>query len=141
MRSGLSAFAATWLLAAPAAAVPMPLFVVEEESSISFEQGESTPLSGGLTIDVGTLPPPGATPFDVVALSMTAGTNLQIGLDPEVPSPGLGILDDQGDFLIPTLFLRLSSPSPMRAARPPVGLRSTETSSAPGALSTASWRW
>ena len=111
MRCGLTALGALLLLSAPAAGSPMTLQVVEAESSIALEQGGATPLRGDLTVDVGALPPPGATTFDLIALSVTSGTGLQIGLDPSVPSPGLGVLNDQGDFLIPTLFLAVDGPN------------------------------
>ena len=47
--------------------------------------------------------------FDVRALSLVASGpgGFTIGLDPGVASPGAGVLNVAGQFLIPTLFLRL----------------------------------
>ena len=111
MRHGFAALGTLLLLAAPAVGDPTTLLVLESESSITLaEGGGSTPLSGWLTVEVGALPPPGTTPFDLIAIFVSAGTDLEIRLDPDVLSPGLGVLNAQGDFLIPTLLVTVASP-------------------------------
>ena len=100
--------AVVWLAAAPAGAMTIG-FTVDPGSALTPALGEAQALSGTLALAIGALPVTGAgTSFDVVDLALAASGGGAIGLDPEVASPGLGVLHADGSFLIPDLFLRLT---------------------------------
>jgi hypothetical protein len=94
-------------LAAPSGALSLTL--VPSQSSIVPEVGSAEPLSGTLEVLLGALPVTVTTTFDVVDVSVTASGGSTVALDPESPSPGLGVANPAGAFLIPTLFLELTS--------------------------------
>lgn len=95
--------------AAPAGAVSIvTLPISPAASALVPEGGEAQALSGSITLRIDTLPLGGAnTSFDVIGLSAIASGGASIGLDPNVASPGLGVLTPAGAFLIPTLFVRI----------------------------------
>jgi hypothetical protein len=81
-------------------------------SSVAFSgpPADTRTLTGTLALELGALPPLAATTsFDLRALSLVASGpgGFSIGLDPAVASPGAGVLNVAGQFLIPTLFLQL----------------------------------
>jgi len=81
-------------------------------SSVAFSgpPPDSRTLSGSLAVELGALPPLAATTtFDLRVLTLLAAGpgGFSIGLDPGVASPGAGVLNVAGQFLIPTLFLQL----------------------------------
>ncbi len=100
-------------LAGSANAGPLLTLAVDaSQSSVAFAgpPPDSRTLSGSLTLELGALPPLGATTsFDVRALTLLASGpgGFAIGLHPGVASPGAGVLNVAGQFLIPTLFLQL----------------------------------
>lgn len=114
--------AALVALASPARAVSIVTLPIDPSLSALVPQaGAPQSLSGSITFRVGTLPLGGSnTSFDVIALAATASGGATIGLDPNVASPGLGVLTPAGTFLIPTLFLRLSDGGTQDLAVPDV---------------------
>jgi hypothetical protein len=98
---------AALLAASEARAVTFDLFLDPAFSQLDPANGPPAPLSGTGQVDLGSLPPLGAnTTFDLVALAVVGG-GLSITLDPDLTTPGLGVLRPDGSFLIPNLFLRL----------------------------------
>jgi hypothetical protein len=95
------------LCAAPAGAVGITLHLDPALSSLDPEFAAAQPLSGQLRFEVGALPVTGNTSFDASAIDVSSGDGTTISLDPNVASPGLGVINDAGSFLIPTLFLQL----------------------------------
>jgi hypothetical protein len=91
--------------AAPASAVQLQLGLLPE-SAIVPEQGAEQPLTGALSLEIESDPMPTAV-LRLLDVSVAAGP-LSITLDPALATPGLGILHDDGSFLIPTLFLRVA---------------------------------
>ena len=104
------ALVAALLSAAPAGASTLVGMVADpSQSSLTPSGGSPGSLSGSLDFAVGSLPfGPGNTTFDLVGLALAASGGT-IGLDPDVASPGLGVLKPTGELLIPTLFLTLSN--------------------------------
>lgn len=95
-------------LLALVAAVPasaLPLTVSSAQSSIVPEAGAAQSLSGTIEVAIGSLPLTQTTTFDVIGLAVSASGGASFGLDPASPSPGLGVVNVAGAFLIPTLFL------------------------------------
>lgn len=77
-------------------------------SALTPEVGAPQALSGSIVLEIGSLPLGGSnTSFDVIGLSLTASGSATIGLDPGLASPGLGVLNAAGSFLVPTLFVRI----------------------------------
>jgi hypothetical protein len=99
-----SALALGLLLGGPAHAVQLT-FGLLPESAIVPQAGDPQPLVGSITIDVDGAPLP-TTLLRLTDVSVTSGA-LSIALDPTLASPGLGVLRDDGSFLVPTLFLRI----------------------------------
>lgn len=69
------------------------------------EVGAAQSLSGTIEVAIGSLPLTQTTTFDVIGLAVSASGGASFGLDPASPSPGLGVVNVAGAFLIPTLFL------------------------------------
>jgi len=76
-------------------------------SAITPAVGAPAPLTGTLQVDIGELPITGNTTFDVLSFLATTAGGISIRLDPASPSPGLGVIDASGSFLVPTLFLEI----------------------------------
>jgi hypothetical protein len=77
------------------------------QSALTPAVGDAAPLSGRLHIEVGDLPLTGDTSFQIVLASGTATGGGSFSLDPTVPTAGLGVLFNDGSFLVPTLFLSI----------------------------------
>ena len=91
------------LAVAPASA----LSISPGQSSIVPQFGAAESLSGTIDVAIGSLPLTQTTSFDVIGLSASAGGGATFALDPASPSPGLGVVNVSGSFLIPTLFLEI----------------------------------
>lgn len=76
-------------------------------SAITPAVGAPMPLAGTVQVGIGELPVTGNTTFDVLSLVATTTSGISIRLDPASPSPGLGVIDASGSFLVPTLFLEI----------------------------------
>lgn len=77
-------------------------------SAVVPQAGAPQALAGSITLRIGTLPVGGSsTSFDVIGLAVAASGGATIGLDPAIASPGLGVLEPDGSFLVPTLFVRI----------------------------------
>jgi hypothetical protein len=101
------------LLCLALALLPVPslgLTIDPTASALTPAVGAAEPLSGTLQLAIGQLPVTGNTTFDVVSLLATTGAGTGIRLDPASPSPGLGVIDSAGSFLIATLFLEIEDP-------------------------------
>ena len=104
-----------WLLAlvlslgfaAPAAGLTLTLD--PSQSSIVPDVGSAESLSGSLEVAFGALPVTVTTTFDVIDVSVSSSGGTSVALDPGSPSAGLGVANPAGAFLIPTLFLELTS--------------------------------
>jgi len=97
------------LLLAPPAAVALPVDLVLDptRSGVVPPGGPVVPLAGRLRLDLGTLPPvPEPTALAIVDLDVT-GEGLAATLNPDLASPGLGVLRPDGTFLVPALFVRM----------------------------------
>jgi hypothetical protein len=93
--------------AGPAAAVssgPLPLVF---PSAIYPELAETQALTGSVALDVDGVPVAAPTLFHLTDVSVVASGGASFALDPSVPSPGLGVVQASGSFLIPTLFLHV----------------------------------
>jgi hypothetical protein len=105
------AAAATLLLlagAGPARALSsFTLALDPAQSALTPAVGDPAPLWGLLHIQVGDLPLTGNTSFQIVLASASATGGGSFGLDPTIPTAGLGVLFGDGSFLVPTLFLRV----------------------------------
>ena len=103
------------LLALPEAASAGALLSLDVDNQISTISVTGPPpdsrvLAGALTLELGALPPLAATTtFDLRSLTLLAvgPSILAFVLDPNVENPGAGVLDLNGQFLIPTLFLQV----------------------------------
>lgn len=95
------------LVAGPAAAVSFGPLPVVAPSAIVPDAGPGESLSGSITLDVTTVPVVAATLFSLTDVSVLASGGASFALDPGVASPGLGVVQPNGSFLIPTLFLRV----------------------------------
>ncbi len=106
----LSLLSVGWLASSDASATTtLQLSLDPAQSSIS--NGSTTePLAGLLGLQLGALPVTSTTALDVVALSLTA-PSLSIVLRDDVANPGLGIVEPDGTFLIPLLFVSVSDGS------------------------------
>lgn len=109
------AAAAAWALgwAAPAWAVSFGPFAFVAPSGVASESGVyDRALGGALTLDVAAVPLTSPQELRVTELvAVTEGGELQLTLDPTLLSPALGVVQPDGSFLIPTLFLRGDGPS------------------------------
>lgn len=101
----LAALSLGALLAADARAVGFGPFPVVDPSSIH-NQDDSIVLvpTGSVSIDIAAVPHTTPQVFTLTDVSITAGT-LSFALDPTLQSPALGVIQPDGSFLIPTLFL------------------------------------
>ena len=91
------------LVATPASA----LTIAPGQSSIVPQFGAAESLSGTIDVAIGSLPLTQTTTFNVIGLSASASGGTTFGLDPASLSPGLGVVNVAGSFLIPTLFLEV----------------------------------
>lgn len=64
------------------------------------------PLTGNITLDVAAVPVVAPSLLRLTDVSV-AGGGANISLDPTLLSPGLGVVQPDGSFSIPTLFLRI----------------------------------
>jgi hypothetical protein len=76
-------------------------------SSIAAGSGAVESLVGSLGIALGRVPVTATTTLDVTSLVATSSGGLAVSLDPASPSPGAGVVNPAGSFLVPTLFLRV----------------------------------
>lgn len=106
---GLLALVFSLGAAAPAAGLTLTLD--PSQSSIVPDVGSAESLSGTLEVTFGVLPVAVTTTFDVIDVSVTSSGGTSVALDPASPSPGLGVANPAGAFLIPTLFLELTTGS------------------------------
>jgi hypothetical protein len=100
--------AALLLGAWPAGAVSFGPLAVVPPSAASPESGPPQTLTGTLALDVASLPVAGPTLLSLLDVSVTGG-GASFALDPTVTTPGIGALQPDGSFLLPTLFLRVTS--------------------------------
>lgn len=94
------AIAGALAAAAPARAVPFSL-ALAPPSAIG-----GVPLAGSLALDVASIPVAAPAVLRLTDVSASGG-GAAIALDESVLSPGLGVVQPDGSFLIPTLFLRV----------------------------------
>jgi hypothetical protein len=87
----------------------LTLTLVPGQSSIVPEVGSGESLAGTLEIALGALPVSATTTLDLTDVSVTSSGGTTVALDPASPSPGLGVVNPAGAFLVPTLFLELTS--------------------------------
>ena len=99
------AWAFVLLVVTPASA----LSIAPGQSSIVPQFGAAESLSGTIDVAIGSLPLAQTTTFNVIGLSASASGGATFALDPESPSPGLGVVNVAGSFLIPTLFLDIET--------------------------------
>ena len=76
-------------------------------SAIVPEAGPGEALSGAITLDVSSVPVASPTLFSLTNVSVLASSGASFALDPDVPSPAIGVVQPAGSFLIPTLFLHI----------------------------------
>ena len=95
-------------LAAPAGAVSFGPLPVVPPSGIVPQLGAAETLGGSITLDVASVPVAGPTLFSLTDVSVLASGGASFALDPTVLSPALGVVQADGGFLIPTLFLRVT---------------------------------
>lgn len=98
------------LFAAPAGALSIRLHISPYQSSIDAQFGGVEAISGGILIDVGTLPVASNTTLDVTKVQAST-TSTSIRLDDGVSNAGAGVLAPSGAFVIPTLFLSVDTGS------------------------------
>jgi PEP-CTERM motif-containing protein len=104
-KKGLAAIALGALLGTDARAVGFGPFPVVDPSSIHSEDDSIVLVpTGSVSIDIASVPHTTPQTFALTDVSITAGT-LTFALDPTLASPALGVLQLDGTFLIPTLFL------------------------------------
>jgi hypothetical protein len=105
-RLALAALALGAFAAADARAVGFgPLLVVDPSVIENQDQSISVAPTGSLAVDVASVPFSTPQVFRITDVSITAGP-LSFVLDPTLASPALGVIQPDGSFLIPTLFLR-----------------------------------
>ena len=93
------------LVAADAGAIPLGPFPLVDPSSIaSQDQSIVVQPTGSISLDVPTVPLAAPQAFSLTDVAIQAGP-LSFALDPTLASPALGVLQPDGRFLIPTLFL------------------------------------
>ena len=106
MRNLLLLLALSALLPAPTPA--LVLTIDPTQSTLTPAVGAVETLSGTIQVLLGDpLPIVSNTTFDVEDLNATSSGGLDITLDPSLSSPGAGVLNPSGGFLIPNLFLEL----------------------------------
>lgn len=94
------------LVAAPhAGATALARLTLEAGSELVGDGAEPVPLGGWIELRLAALPGDAPVALEVVRLVVYTGGILEFRLDPEIASPGLGVLFPDGSFLIPTLFL------------------------------------
>jgi hypothetical protein len=102
--ASLAVAAALGAVAGPAAAGPIVTLSLAPGSALVPAAGDPAPLTGTLGIELGALPVAGATTLRLLDVAV-AGGGVSIRLDPTIANAGLGVLEEDGSFLIPTLFL------------------------------------
>jgi PEP-CTERM motif len=107
LRRALGSLAGACGFALSVAAPASALVIAPDQSSIVPQFGTAESLSGTIDVAIGSLPLTETTTFDVVGLSASASDGTTFALDPASPSPGLGVVNVAGSFLIPTLFLAI----------------------------------
>ena len=93
--------------ATPSAALSIATLPLVAPSAIIRESAPAQPLTGSLTVAIGTLPALANTTLELTDISVAASGGAIFALDPNVASAGLGVLHPDGSFLIPTLFLQV----------------------------------
>lgn len=101
--------AACFAFAAPSGAASFGPLAVAPPSAIVPESGPSEALTGSITLDVASVPVVSATLFSLTNVSLLGGGGTSFALDPTLSSPALGVVQAAGNFLIPTLFLRVTN--------------------------------
>jgi hypothetical protein len=97
--------AATLAAAPGAGAAAVARLVLEPESALTPPGLDPVPLTGSIEIRLDAFPPATPAAFAVSGLEVTADGIADFALDPGIASPGLGVVFEDGAFLIPTLFL------------------------------------
>lgn len=104
-RLALAAIALGAFTAFDARAVSFGPYAVIAPSSITNQDGSIDLVpSGVVSFDIATVPHLTPQLFELTGVAITAGP-LSFGLDPSIASPALGVIQPDGRFLIPTLFL------------------------------------
>jgi hypothetical protein len=98
-------------LASPATALSIATLPLVPPSAITPSGGSAQPLSGSLTVAIGSLALVANTTLQLTDVSVAASGGASFALDPAVASAGLGVLHPDGTFLIPTLFLEVDAGS------------------------------
>jgi hypothetical protein len=100
--------------AAPARAVTSFQLALDPAQSVATpEAGSPQALSGFVRIDLDALPLSAPARFQIGRVAVgAAGQPRSIHLDGDLPSAGLGVLQPDGSFLVPTLFLTLTTDGP-----------------------------
>lgn len=93
--------------ATPAVALSIVTLPLVVPSAITPQGGSPEPLTGTLTVAIGSLPPVANTTLQLTDVSVATSGGATFALDPDVASAGLGVLHPDGSFLIPTLFLQV----------------------------------
>lgn len=102
----LAALALGALAAADARAVPFGPYALVAPSSITSSDGTiDVAPTGTIAFDIASVPHTTPQLFRLTDVSVAAGS-FSFALDPTLASPALGVIQPDGSFLIPTLFLR-----------------------------------
>ncbi len=103
LQRSLLVLAGVWALSL---AVPASALTIDpSQSSIVPQVGAPESLSGTIDVAIGSVPVTQTTTFDVIGLAASASGGASFTLDPATSTPGFGVIDVTGAFLIPTLFL------------------------------------
>jgi PEP-CTERM motif len=104
-RLAVAAFALGTLVASGAQAVSFGPFPIVPPSVVSNQdQTLSAVPTGSIALDVPVVPLGAAQTFELTDVTVQAGA-LTFTLDPTLATPALGVIQPDGNFLIPTLFL------------------------------------
>jgi len=82
-----------------------PFALVEPSNVANQDLSIDVTPTGSISIDVAAIPHDTPQLFELTDVSITAGPLLFV-LDPTLATPALGVIQPDGRFLIPTLFLR-----------------------------------
>jgi hypothetical protein len=91
--------------AARAAGEAFARLALEPESTLTLSGQAPAPLAGSIEIRFESFPPALPAAFEVSDLDVAADGIAALALEPGIASPGLGVLFEDGAFLVPTLFL------------------------------------
>jgi hypothetical protein len=93
-----------WATAPAAHAVSFGPFVLVPPSAISSGMSSVAPV-GSISLEVASVPVLSPQLFSLTSVSVS-GAGYSFILDPSLASPALGVVNPDGSFLIPTLFLQ-----------------------------------